>query len=63
MKTLPCDICGAPIEGETFDVWFKAMHRHYMTTHADIMKNMMEKPKEDGEKWMADAKEKFEAIN
>ena len=63
MKTLPCDICGVPIEGETFDVWFKAMHRHYMTAHADIMKNMMEKPKEDGEKWMADAKEKFEAIN
>ncbi len=31
-----------------------------MTVHADLMKEMMNHPKEEGEKWMAEAKAKFE---
>lgn len=61
MKSLKCDICEVQIQGETFEEWFKAMHTHYTTAHADVMKEMMNKPKEDGDKWMADAKAKFEA--
>lgn len=61
MKTLKCDVCGTDIQGENFDAWFKAMHAHYMTAHADMMKEMMSKPKEEGEKWMTEARAKFEA--
>jgi hypothetical protein len=32
-----------------------------MTAHADLMKEMMNKPKEEGERWMTEAKAKFEA--
>ena len=61
MKTLKCDICDTSFEAENFEAWFKAMHSHYMTTHADIMKAMGDKPKEEGEKWMAEAKKRFES--
>ncbi len=61
MKSLKCDMCEFKAEGETFDEWFKAMQTHYMTAHADLMKEMMGKPKEEGEKWMAEAKAKFDA--
>ncbi len=57
MKTLPCDICDVPVEGETFDEWFKAMHTHYMSEHADLMKDMMSRSKEEGEKELKKEKE------
>lgn len=61
MKSLKCDMCEVEIQGETFDDWFKAMHTHYMTEHADLMKAMEGKPKEEGDKWMAEAKARFDA--
>ena len=62
MKTLPCDVCDEAIEGETFDDWFKAMHAHYTTAHADVMAAMAGKPKEEGMKWMEEARAKFDAL-
>ena len=61
MKTLKCEICGADIKGEDFGSWFKAAHAHWASKHADEMKAMERKPKEEGEKWMAEAKKKFDA--
>ena len=61
MKSLPCDKCEVNIQGGTFQDWFKAMHTHYMADHADLMKANMSKPKEEGEKWMAEAKARFDA--
>ena len=62
MKTLKCDICDTDIQGENFEAWFKAAHTHYVADHADVMKEMEGKPKEEGEKWMAEAKARFEAL-
>ena len=62
MKTLKCDICDTDIQGEDFNAWFQAAHTHYVTDHADVMKEMEGKPKEEGEKWMAEAKTRFEAV-
>jgi len=61
MKSLKCDACEFEARGETFDDWFKAMHSHYTTEHVDLMKAMEGKPREEGEKWMAEAKAKFDA--
>ena len=61
MKTLKCDLCEAEIEGADFDSWFKAAHAHWTSNHPDAMKAMEGKPKEEGEKWMAEAKKKFDA--
>ena len=61
MKTLKCDLCEAEIEGADFDSWFKAAHAHWTSNHADAMKAMEGRPKEEGEKWMAEAKKKFDA--
>jgi hypothetical protein len=61
MKTLKCDLCEIEIEGEDFDSWFKAAHAHWTSNHADAMKAMEGRPKEEGEKWMAEAKKKFDA--
>ncbi len=61
MKSLKCDVCDFVAQGETFDDWFRAMLDHYMAAHTDLMKEMETKPKEEGEKWMADAKARFEA--
>ncbi len=61
MKYLKCDVCDFVGQGETFDEWFQAMHVHYTSAHADLMKAMEGKPKEEGEKWMAQAKAKFDA--
>lgn len=61
MKSLSCDACQFKAEGETFEDWFKAMHIHYMSQHADLMKAMQSRPKEEGQQWMADAKAKFDA--
>jgi len=61
MKTLKCEICDADIQGEDFDGWFQAARTHWMAEHADVMKAMAGKPKEEGEKWMAEAKRQFDA--
>ena len=61
MKALKCDLCDIKIEGEDFDSWFKAARSHWASNHADVMKAMAGKPKEEGYKWMADAKVKFDA--
>ncbi len=61
MKTLKCDICDTNIQGEDFDAWFKAARAHWGAEHANVMKEMAGKPKEEGEKWMAEAKKRFEA--
>jgi hypothetical protein len=58
MKTLKCDLCDVTAEGETFEEWMKALHPHYMEAHADVMKQGNE---EEGKKWMADNKARFEA--
>ena len=62
MKTMQCDACELQIEAETFDEWFGKASAHYQADHADLMKSMAGRPKEEGEKWMADAKAKFEAL-
>ncbi len=62
MKSVSCDLCDVKVQGETFEEWFKAMHAHYTTAHADVMKQKQETgTKEEGEKWMADAKARFDA--
>jgi len=63
MKSLKCDLCEFSAQGETFDQWFNNMHDHYAQAHADWVEEMRKKPgtKEEGEKWMADSKAKFDA--
>ncbi len=61
MKKLKCDLCEVEISGENFEEWTKAMHAHYMEAHADTMNEMMTRPKEEGDKWMEEAKGKFES--
>lgn len=61
MKTLSCDMCSRSFSAESFDNWFKQMSAHYMADHADVMAAMANKPKSDGDKWMAAAKARFEA--
>ena len=61
MKTLSCDMCSRTFSADTFDDWFKQMYAHYLADHADVMAAMANKPKSDGEKWMAAAKARFEA--
>ena len=60
MKTLSCDICETTFDAETFEEWFQQMMPHYMVDHADVMEASKNKTKEDGEKWMAAAKQRFE---
>ena len=62
MKTLSCDICDKNFSADSFEQWFEQMKRHYMSDHADVMANNATKSKEDGMKWMADMKAKFEAL-
>ena len=59
MKTLKCDLCEVTAQGETFEVWMKALMPHYMQAHADVMKDP-KNGKEEQAKWMADNKERFE---
>lgn len=61
MKTLSCDICDTTFEAATFEDWFKQMQGHYMREHADFMKEAASKTPEEGMKWMADNKARFEA--
>jgi len=60
MKTLKCDLCEETATGETFDEWMKALYPHYLERHPEIM-NDPSKTKEDGERWMAENKVRFEA--
>jgi len=63
MKTMSCDMCDNKFSAETFEDWFKQMQSHYMSEHADFMKEAQQtKSKEDGMKWMAEMKKKFEAL-
>lgn len=62
MKTMPCDICGKLFSAETFEDWFEQMKVHYMAEHTDFMQQNRNKPKEEGERWMADMRAKFEAL-
>ena len=60
MKTLKCDICDHEAQGETFEEWMQALMPHYKEAHADVMSDP-NKTKEDGEKWMAENKMRFDA--
>jgi hypothetical protein len=60
MKTLKCDLCEVTAEGETFDEWMKALYPHYSAAHADVMADPA-RTKEDGAKWMAENRVRFEA--
>ncbi len=62
MKTLSCDMCDKEFSAATFEDWFEQMKPHPMTDHADIMASNANKSKEDGMKWMADMKAKFDAL-
>jgi hypothetical protein len=62
MKTMSCDQCDREFSAESFDDWFAQMRSHYMTDHADFMKASAGKSKEEGMKWMADMKAKFEVL-
>ena len=42
--------------------WFEQMKVHYMSDHADVMAANANKSKEDGMKWMAEMKAKFESL-
>ncbi|MFC1609876.1 hypothetical protein ACFL6C_02870 [Myxococcota bacterium] len=61
MKTLACDMCDQRFSAEAFDGWFAQMKTHYMSDHSDVMAANANKSKEEGMKWMADMKAKFEA--
>ena len=61
MKTLSCDMCDTEFSAETFEEWFGQMKGHYMSDHAEAMASNATKSKEEGMKWMADMKAKFEA--
>ncbi len=57
MKTVKCDLCDASAQGETFEEWMNALKPHYMQAHPEVMND----PKGDMGKWMADNKARFEA--
>lgn len=59
MKTLKCDLCDATAEGETFEMWMKALMPHYMQAHVEVMKTSTP---EDQQKWMVENKARFEAV-
>jgi len=59
MKTLKCDLCEVTASGESFKEWMQNLQPHYMEAHSDVMKDSS-KTKEDGEKWMAQNKVRFD---
>ena len=64
MKTLKCDLCDHEAQGETFEDWMSALRPHYMEAHADVMNNSSrteEEQQEEGKKWMAENKKRFDA--
>lgn len=60
MKSMQCDRCESSFQAETFQDWFQQMIPHYKENHPEVMEN--NKSKEEGEKWMANAKAKFESL-
>lgn len=62
MKTLSCDMCENEFSAESFDGWFGQMKKHYMTDHKDFMAKSASKTKEEGMKWIAEMKAKFDAL-
>ena len=62
MKTMSCDVCDNEYSAEVFEDWFKQMMDHYMKDHADFMEQSKSKSKEEGIKWMADMKDKFDSL-
>ena len=60
MKTVKCDLCEVTMDGETFEDWMKAAYEHYVVAHPEVMKDSS-KTKEDGDRWMAEARARFEA--
>ena len=65
MKTLKCDLCDHEAEGETFEQWMNALKPHYAEAHSDVMKNKKGTPEEmqtEMMKWMAENKERFDAV-
>lgn len=61
MKTLSCDLCETTFDAETFEDWFEQMKPHYMSDHADFMKEAANKTPEEGMKWMEDNRKRFAA--
>ena len=61
MKTLSCDICETAFTAQTFEDWMEQMKPHYMAEHADFMEANKDKPPEEGMKWMAENKARFDA--
>jgi len=55
-------MCDKDFSADTFDEWFEQMKHHYMSDHADVMANNANKSREEGMKWMADMKAKFETL-
>lgn len=62
MKSMSCDLCETEFSADTFENWFKKMQSHYMADHADFMAQAQNKSKEEGMKWMADMKAKFDSL-
>ena len=60
MKQLKCDLCGHMAKGETFEAWMQNLMPHYKTAHGDVMADSS-KTKEDGMRWMAENKARFDA--
>ncbi len=65
MKTLPCDLCDATAEGDTFASWMQALMPHYMEAHADVMNNKAglsdEEKQAAMQTWMTENTARFEA--
>ena len=62
MKTMSCDMCDKEFSAASCDDWFGQMKPPYMADHADVMAQNANKSKEEGMKWMADMKAKFESL-
>ncbi len=61
MKTLSCDLCDADFTAETFEDWMAQMMPHYKNDHADVMEANKNKTKEEGMKWMAENRARFDS--
>lgn len=60
MKTVSCDLCDHQASGETFEQWMQSLMPHYKAAHGDVMSDSS-KTKEDGMRWMAENKARFDA--
>lgn len=65
MKELKCEVCSAPIQGESFDQWMDNAMAHWKENHTEDMKKMgegksPEEQEKDKQEWMDRAKKAFE---